>query len=188
MQRNIPFPAARPRTARQVLTRIVLAVAVAVMAPSPAPAQTASIPFGDTRADLTQPIEIVSDSFTLSQDRGEAEFVGNVVVGQGTLRLSADRIHVTYVMENGKPTSAIDRMVATGNVTLVAGTEAAEAQKAIYSVKDQTIRMEGDVLLTQGPNALSGQSMVYDLRSGSARIAGRVRTILNPGRRPGAKK
>ncbi len=160
---------------------------VAVMVPPLAWAQTASIPFGDAKADLSQPIEIVSDSFSLSQDRGEAEFVGNVVVGQGRLRLSADRIRVTYVMENGKPTSAIDKMVATGNVTLVAGTEAAEAQKAIYSVKDQTIRMEGDVLLTQGPNALSGQSMVYDLKTGSARIAGRVRTILNPGRRPGAK-
>lgn len=188
MQRSFPFLTARPRTARHILIWIALAVAVLASVSSATAAQTASVPFGDTRADLSQPIEIVSDSFSLSQDRGEAEFVGNVVVGQGKLRLSADKIHVTYVMENGKPTSAIDRMVATGNVTLVAGTEAAEAQKAIYSVKDQTIRMEGDVLLTQGPNALSGQSMVYDLKSGSARIAGRVRTILNPGQRPGAKK
>lgn len=74
----------------------------------------------------------------------------------------------------------IDHMIATGNVTLTTGAEAAEAEKASYVVATGIVEMEGDVLLTQGPNALSGEKLYIDLNAGTGRMAGRVKTIFTP--------
>lgn len=74
----------------------------------------------------------------------------------------------------------IDHMIATGNVTLTTGPEAAEAEKASYVVATGIVEMEGDVLLTQGPNALSGEKLYIDLNAGTGRMAGRVKTIFTP--------
>lgn len=87
----------------------------------------------------------------------------------------------------------IDHMIATGNVTLTTGPEAAEAEKASYVVATGIVEMEGDVLLTQGPNALSGEKLYIDLNAGTGRMAGRVKTIFTPqsdqpaGSRPGSQ-
>lgn len=74
----------------------------------------------------------------------------------------------------------IDHMIATGNVTLTTGPEAAEAEKASYVVATGIVEMEGDVLLTQGSNALSGEKLFIDLNAGTGRMAGRVKTIFTP--------
>jgi len=144
-------------------------------------AQTTSIPFGIINHDSSQPIEIVADSFTISQNKGQAEFVGNVVVGQAEMRMTAARILVEYDSVQDQKAGKIARMVASGGVTLVSGSEAAEAKNAVYSIKDNMIRLDGDVLLTQGTNALSGQKMTINLSDGSASIEGRVKTIFRTG-------
>jgi len=145
-------------------------------------AQAVSMPFGNLSHDTTLPVEIVSDSFTVSQNRGTAEFLGNVVVGQGTMRLSAEKVLVKYSEKDGQPdNSEIDSMTASGGVTLVSGDEAAEADTAVYSIEKGTIVMEGNVLLTQGSSAIAGQKMVVNLDDGSARMEGRVKTIFKTG-------
>ncbi len=143
-------------------------------------AQT-TIPFGSVAYDPKKPIEIVSDSFTLNQTDGRAAFVGNVVAGQGNLRLSADRITVEYNNSGNGKDNRISRLVAQGKVTLVSGAEQAEADRAIYQVTQGKIILDGNVLVTQGKNALSGQKVTIDLASGSARIEGRVKTIFSTG-------
>jgi lipopolysaccharide export system protein LptA len=72
-------------------------------------------------------------------------------------------------------------MLASGNVTLSNGAEAAESESAIYDVAAGTILMEGDVLLTQGANALSSERLTIDLNAGTGALDGRVRTIFTPG-------
>lgn len=148
---------------------------------APAFSQQVTVPFGNFNHDTKQEIEIVSDSFSISQNKGTAEFQGNVVVGQGDLRISAEKITVEYATENGKSTGKIGSLKATGGVTLVSGGQAAEAQSAVYSIKNGSITMEGDVLLTQGENALAGQKVIIDLKDGSARVEGRVKTIFKAG-------
>ena len=111
-------------------------------------------------------------------------FTGGVKVGQGTLRLAADRVEVFYTGDTGSETGQVERMVATGNVTLSNGTEAAEAEQATYEVAAGTIAMQGDVLLTQGQNALSSERLTIDLNAGTGQLEGRVQTIFVPGQRP----
>jgi lipopolysaccharide export system protein LptA len=74
--------------------------------------------------------------------------------------------------------SGIARMEATGGVTLVSGPDAAEADRADYSIEDGTIVMTGNVLLDQGPNALSAERMNVQLDAGTAQMSGRVKTII----------
>ena len=148
--------------------------------PALALAQATSVPFGDSH-DRTQPVEITSDRLDLDQAAGTAVFGGNVRVGQGALRLAADRVQVFYVEGSGDTAGQVRRMVATGNVTLSNGTEAAEADEAVYEVVAGTIDMTGDVLLTQGRNAMSSERLRIDLNAGTAQVEGRVQTIFTPG-------
>ena len=152
--------------------------------PALAHAQATSVPFGQSH-DRTQPVEITSDRLDLDQAAGTAVFIGNVKVGQGALRLAADRVQVFYVEGAGDAAGQVQRMVANGNVTLSNGTEAAEADEAVYEVVAGTVDMAGDVLLTQGRNALSSQKLRIDLNAGTARVEGRVQTIFTPGAAPG---
>ncbi len=159
-----------------------LMAAMLTVLPGLALAQGAQVPFG-TSHDATQPVEINADRLDLDQSAGSAVFTGTVKVGQGELRMAADRVEVFYD-EGGAQSGKVRRMVADGNVTLSNGTEAAEAEHAIYEVAAGTIEMDGDVLLTQGQNALSSQKMTIDLNAGTGQLEGRVQTIFVPGQRP----
>jgi lipopolysaccharide export system protein LptA len=162
-----------------------LVAILAVMLPGLALAQ-AEVPFGGLEHDASLPVEITADRLELDQAAGSAVFTGGVKVGQGTLRLAADRVEVFYDAESTEPTGKVQRMIASGNVTIANGTEAAEADHAVYEVAAGTIAMDGNVLLTQGQNALSSQSLDIDLNKGTGRLEGRVQTIFVPGSQPGA--
>ncbi len=75
----------------------------------------------------------------------------------------------------------IERLHATGGVTLVSGTDAAEAAEAVYTIASGEVVLSGDVLLTQGKNAMSGQKLTVNLATGTGTMDGRVRTVLQPG-------
>ena len=65
-------------------------------------------------------------------------------------------------------------------MVLVSGPDAAEAQRADYTIDEGTIVLTGDVLLNQSAGTLASQRMVVNLTTGTASMAGRVKTILNP--------
>ncbi len=133
--------------------------------------------FGATRADPTLPVEVTSETLNVNQQDGTAEFVGNVVVVQGEMRLTAERVLVIYNQER----SAIDRLEATENVVLVSPPDAAEGDWAEYTIDSGVIVMRGNVLLTQGPSIISGDQMNANLTTGTATMTGRVKTILQQG-------
>jgi lipopolysaccharide export system protein LptA len=155
-----------------------------LLAPGLVLAQGAEVPFGGLSHDASLPVEITADTLELDQAAGTALFTGTVKVGQGTLRMAADRMEVFYAGEPGSGTGAIERMQADGNVTLSNGTEAAESARATYEVATGIIEMEGDVLLTQGANALSSERLRIDLNAGKGALEGRVRTIFVPSSGP----
>jgi lipopolysaccharide export system protein LptA len=139
----------------------------------PATAQT-NINLGGIAADPSAPVEVTADNLNVDQDTGSAVFSGNVVIGQGDLRLSAPSVQVTYAADSGD----ITRLQATGGVTFATATEAAEAQSADYNLASGLLTLNGNVLLTQGQSALSADSMVLDLNAGTAQMNGRVRTVF----------
>jgi len=141
-----------------------------------ATAQSASIAFGTIKADPSLPVEVTSDTLEVNQTDGSAQFLGNVLVIQGVMRLSADKVIVSYKPEQ----KGIDQLEAIGNVILVNGPDAAEAEHAEYTIDSGTIVMSGNVLLSQGNSTLASNQMVVNLKDGTAQMSGRVKTILNP--------
>lgn len=148
--------------------------ALALMLPLSALGQ--SVTFGQ-RADVKAPVEVTADSLSVDQSSGLATFTGHVVIGQGAMRLAADKVTVTYA-PGGQ--NRISTLQATGNVTLVNGPDAAEAARADYSVESGNVILTGDVILTQGQNVLSGETVQVNLATGTANVAGRVRSVFQP--------
>lgn len=158
-----------------LLRGVCLVVLLAL--PVPALSQGAKVAFGGLKQDTSLPVEITADSLEVNQTDGQATFTGNVLVGQGELRLSAARIEVEY--DDGG--QGIKTLTATGGVTIVNATDAAEAQEAVYTIASGNVVMTGNVLLTQGPNAISGERLVLNLRDGTGVMEGRVKTVFTPG-------
>lgn len=168
------MPLDRPRAL--TMPAMLAALSLTVALPAPAAAQT--VAFGGITADVTAPVEIAADSLQVDQSTGEAVFSGNVVIGQGEMRLSAEQVTVIYAPDTNQK---ISRLHATGQVTLVNGPDAAEAQDAVYDVASGNVTLTGDVMLTQGQSVLSGEKMDVNLSTGTASVSGRVRSVLQPG-------
>jgi lipopolysaccharide export system protein LptA len=135
---------------------------------------------GAFATDPEAPVEVTSETLSVDQATGAALFSGDVIVGQGDLRLQAPGVEVRYAEETGE----IARLVASGGVTLATPAEAAEAAEADYDLQARTLTLTGEVLLTQGANAISADRMVVDLDAGTARMEGNVRTVLGAAAAP----
>jgi lipopolysaccharide export system protein LptA len=151
----------------------VIALLVGLASASPVFAQT-NINLGAISADPSAAVEISADNLSVDQDTGTAVFSGNVVIGQGALRLSAGSVRVVYAEETGD----IAQLMASGGVTFVTDTQAAEAASADYNLTTGQLTLSGNVLLSQGASARSADKRTVDLTSGTAQMSGRVRTVF----------
>ncbi|QCO55632.1 lipopolysaccharide transport periplasmic protein LptA [Pseudorhodobacter turbinis] len=158
--------------------QVTVVLASLALFPAMATAQGASVAFGELKQDTTLPVEVSADQLAVNQADGSAMFTGNVLVGQGEMRLSAGQVKVEYTADG----SGISKLYASNGVTLVNTTDAAESREAVYTIDSGTVVMTGDVLLTQGGNALSGQKLVIDLKVGTGVMEGRVQTVFQSGK------
>ena len=166
---------------RIAVAALIAAAGIFGLAAGSATAQTSG-PFGGFKHDSSAPIEVVADALEVRQAENLAIFTGDVVAGQGTLRLTSDKLTVTYAaLEANADTGEIQHMRADGNVFIVNGDETARGAWAEYDVANGKIHMGGSVVLTQGDNAISGESLVIDLNTGVGKIeGGRVKSVFTP--------
>lgn len=157
--------------------RVLAVAAVAGVLGVPISAQEAKIAFGGLSQDTTLPVEVQADTLSVDNAKGTAIFDGNVLVGQGEMRMAAARVVVEY----GADGKSIARLNATGGVTIANLADAAEAKEALYSIDSGVIVLTGDVLLTQGASAMSGQKLTINLKDGTGVMEGRVATTFVPG-------
>lgn len=169
---------------RQLIAAALLWAVVGAVIPVAAFAQGAQVGLTGFSYDPAEPVEVTADSLTVDQADRSSVFTGNVVVGQGDMRLGAGNLRIEYRLNEAGAIEGIARLIASEGVTLAAGSEAAEAREAVYDLSASRIVMTGGVLLTQGPNAISGDRLVVDLSSGTGTMEGRVRTVLMPQDRP----
>jgi lipopolysaccharide export system protein LptA len=140
-------------------------------------AQVAQVAFGAVQQNQGLPVEVTSENLSVDQNTGIAIFTDNVIIVQGEMRLSADKVTVFYDAD----AKGIERIEAEGNVILISGEDAAESERAEYNVDDGTIEMFDNVLVAQGPSALTADRMTVQMSNGTAQMSGRVKTILQPG-------
>jgi lipopolysaccharide export system protein LptA len=155
---------------------LILAAGLAALALGAA-AQEAKIAFGDLTQDTSLPVEVTADSFAVNNADGSAVFTGNVAVKQGEMTLTAAEVRVEYSPDQ----TDIDRLIASGGVSITNLADSATAREAVYTIESGVIVLTGDVRLAQGPSTMQGQKLTINLTDGTGVMEGRVTTTFVPG-------
>ncbi|HRD64647.1 MAG TPA: lipopolysaccharide transport periplasmic protein LptA [Candidatus Competibacter sp.] len=140
-----------------------LALALALAAPL-----AAALP-----EDRNQPIQLEASRGQLDQKTGVSIYEGNVVITQGSMRLTADTATI-YVKD-----SSFQRMDATGNPANLRYKPAADkpeiqgtSKRVEYDVASAKVVMSGGVRVVQGQDVFTGDRVEYDLKNDVIRAKG----------------
>ena len=117
------------------------------------------------------PVNFAADRIELQDRQNRVVLSGNVDIQQAGLRLRAPRTLVNY---SDSGSLSIQRIMATGGVTVTRGNEAASGDVAVYDFGRRIITMSGNVSLRRGGDTLNGGRLVIDLRSGVSSVDGRA--------------
>jgi len=137
---------------------------------------TAALSFGSLAGaqaiagfDSNQPVNYAADRIELQDRQKRVVLSGDVVINQGDLRLTAGRTTVAYTDAG---TLRIQRIDATGGVTVLRGDERATGAAGVYDFNSRVIILSGGVALRRGADTLNGGRLVIDLNSGVSSIDG----------------
>ena len=143
----------------------LLVLAAVAMSPAAGQSGGSALKGHDTDA----PVDVAADRIEVQDRADRAIFSGNVDVRQGDLRLATARLIVAYANDGG---IQIQRLEASGGVTLRSPSETARSQYAIYDLDRRIVTMIGGVTLDRGGNHVQGGRLVLDLDSGRAVMDG----------------
>ena len=117
------------------------------------------------------PVDYGADRIELQDRQNRVVLSGNVVIQQAGLTLNAARTLVNFSNNGGL---RIQRIMATGGVSVKRGNEAASGEVAVYDFNRRIITMSGNVRLNRGGDTLNGGRLVIDLVSGVSSVDGRA--------------
>ena len=155
------------------LPKIINVFLFAVILSGMAFAQNAG--FGSLASDRTEPIEFNSDRLTLNQEKNLAELFGGVKITQGRTVLSAEYVKAIY-----SETNQLEKVFAERNIELKSNEDIARADKAIYSLTDNSISLTGNAKLVQGANNIMADQILINTETGMTQLLGSVKTIISP--------
>ena len=158
------------------LSLILMVFGVLNVSTSAVWAQEATSGFGSITEDSEEPIEITADQLEFNDETGLATFIGDVVIIQGDLQLTAEFVEVTYTDDR----SEIESMSAKTNVRLTRGPDKAASDAADYNLSRGSIILTGNVSILQDGNTLVSERAEIDLDTGTSTASGRVKTVLVP--------
>ncbi|MEM8726899.1 MAG: LptA/OstA family protein [Pseudomonadota bacterium] len=121
--------------------------------------------------DSRAPVEFDAGRIELQDRENRVALSGRVIVRQAGLTVRSDRMLVNYTDSGSLD---IQRITATGGVTVSRGNESASGDVAIYDFGRRIITMSGNVRLQRGADRLSGGRLVIDLRTGLSSVDGRA--------------
>lgn len=123
--------------------------------------------------DSDAPVDYAADRIELQGKQDRVVLSGNVDVKQGNLRLRAARTVVNFTDTDQL---RLQRITASGGVTVTRGNEVATGDTAVYDFNQRIITMVGNASLKRDGDTLHGGRFVIDLKSGvSSASGGRVR-------------
>jgi lipopolysaccharide export system protein LptA len=116
-----------------------------------------------------QPVNYAADRIELQDKQNRVVLSGSVVIDQGDLRMTAARTTVAYTNQGALKIQRID---ATGGVTVTRGNERASGSAAVYDFNRRVIVLSGGVALRRGGDTLNGGRLTIDLKSGVSSVDG----------------
>lgn len=149
------------------------------------------------RADRTRPIHVEADSVKVDDAAGLAVYQGSVVLTQGTLMITADRIEVRQDAAGGVTGHATGRPVYFRQ-RLENSTEFTEgwASRLEYDGPGNKLHLLGKARLKRGMDEFHGEQITYHSATAfiqargeaaaAGRPSGRVRAVIRPRGQPEA--
>ena len=136
-------------------------------------------------SDPQQAVHITADSSTFDFKTSDNIYKGNVIITQGTTRLTADRVMTHTNKQKIVEATAYGISKPVEYSTLPKPNDAvfyAKAKKIrFYPIKSIVI-LEGDVIVTQGKNSFQGPILIYNIKdqtvSAPASQTGRATMII----------
>ena len=116
-----------------------------------------------------QPVNYAADRIELQDRQNRVVLSGDVVITQGDLRLTAGRTTVSYTDAGSL---RIQRIDATGGVTVTRGNERAQGNAGVYDFNRRVIILAGGVGLRRGADTLNGGRLTIDLNTGLSSVDG----------------
>ncbi len=124
--------------------------------------------------DSEAPVDFSADHGDFQDKQDRAVLIGNVVVTQAELRLTADRTLMAYTNTDKLTLQRVD---ATGHVVVTRNDERASGDLAVYDLNKKLITMVGHVVLNRtNGDTLNGGRLVIDLDTGISSIDGHSAT------------
>lgn len=134
-------------------------------------------------AGKEDPVRITSDKMVYSQTENAVVFQGNVHGTQADMAIWATKV-TAYFSDKGKKSAAkdgqekgpgdfgdkIERIVAEGDVRLVAGKNEGACAQLTYYVADGLLRMEGNPILREGQNTVRGDVIKFYIRENRSEV------------------
>ena len=148
--------------------------------------------------DYDQPIEIESDFAELDDVEGTTVYIGNVIVVQGSIRMTGERLRVNFTEQRDLKEAFLEGELATFKQTPDVGEDMeGEALLVEYHALENVLFLIGKAKVTQGERLTQGHRINYDtehsivtvrssraestVQGGSSRSSnGRVRIIIPP--------
>ncbi|MBR5675460.1 MAG: lipopolysaccharide transport periplasmic protein LptA [Neisseriaceae bacterium] len=143
-------------------------------------------------ADRKQPVEIEADSASFVQENKRTEFSGNVIVHQGSLKITAANVIAErndkdeqFITATGNPVrfqQNLDEKRSDGTPQLVKG----HANKVVFDHAKSTVTLSGNAVIDREGDTVSGSSISYNTKTsvysvkGSGGKKGRVSVVLQP--------
>lgn len=112
--------------------------------------------------DSNAPVNYAADRIELTEKTNRVALSGNVVITQGDLTMRSPRALVAYTNEGSMK---IQRLDATGGVTVLRGDETARGDVATYDFNARIITMVGNVVVERGKDIQRSGRIVIDLNT-----------------------
>jgi lipopolysaccharide export system protein LptA len=170
---------------------LFLLFATPAFAQTPAPAVKPAKTNGSVQQNLglgkhdsNAPIDVSSDSFGSDVKAENGDYVGNVIVTQGNMKMRSDRMH----FDTSKGSLSV--ITATGHVVVNAPNGTGTGDHGVYDLNTHLVTLTGHVVLTKQKDVMRGTKLVMDLSTNLAHLTadgsqgGRVHASFIPKQHP----
>ncbi len=138
--------------------------------------------------DREKPINIEADKATIDDVKGIAIYEGNVVITQGTIKIKAAKVTLTYTKKQD-----LKQVVAVGNPVRFQQTPDgkkpdvhARAQRIEYQANNDTLHLVTEAEVWQAKDKFSGHRIRYNTKNGLIQAdkgkKERVKAVITPAR------
>lgn len=134
---------------------------------------------GQGMLNKQDPVRITSDKLIYKQAENAVAFEGNVHATHGGMALWANKITAFFAdkkkakdpgAKDGDLADKIERIVAEGNVRMVAGKNEGFCGKLTYFVAENTLRMDENPILREGTNTVRGEVIKFYVKENRSEV------------------